>query len=121
MVVATRGVVGGSAPGEAHSGELGKSSSVAAHGTVRPVGRRVSLGGTIRVSSESKKIQIVSWMGRGSKGEDCIIKDHMLGDHDAMSEQIKATIAFMVVGITEEVKAQRAKQAYEVLWLTCWG
>jgi hypothetical protein len=47
MVVAARGTVGGSMPGGAHSGELGKSLSMAAHGAVGPTGRRVSMGGTI--------------------------------------------------------------------------
>jgi hypothetical protein len=60
-------------------------------------------------------------MGRGSEGKDRIIRDHGLGDHKAISGQIKAMIAFMVVGITEKDNTQRAEQAYEVLWLTLWG
>jgi hypothetical protein len=60
-------------------------------------------------------------MGRGSEGKDRIIRDHGLGDHKAISGQIKAMIDFMVVGITEKDNAQRAEQAYEVLWLTLWG
>jgi hypothetical protein len=60
-------------------------------------------------------------MGRGSEGKDRIIRDHGLGDHKVISGQIKAMIAFMVVGITEKDNAQRVEQAYEVLWLTLWG
>jgi hypothetical protein len=41
-------------------------------------------------------------MGRGGKGKNRLIKNHVPGDHEAISGEVKAVIAFMVVGIAEE-------------------
>jgi hypothetical protein len=83
--VAARGAVRGATPRGAGSGELGMSSSVAAHHALVPARWGVPIGGTIGVSSISKKIKIVSWMGRGSEGKNCLIKHHVSGDHKAIS------------------------------------
>jgi hypothetical protein len=58
-------------------------------------------------------------MGRGSEGKNCLIKNHVSGDHEAISGEIKTTIAFMVVGIPEEDNAWSEEQACEMWWLTC--
>jgi hypothetical protein len=90
------------APGGVESSELGTSSSVAARGAVDPARRGVLMGGTTGASSVSKKIQIVSWMGRGGEGKNRLIKNHVSGDHEAISGEVEAAIAFMVVRIAEE-------------------
>jgi hypothetical protein len=41
-------------------------------------------------------------MGRGGEGKNRLIKDHVLGDHETISGEIMAAIAFMVVRISEE-------------------
>jgi hypothetical protein len=46
-------------------------------------------------------------MGRGGEGKNHLIKDHVLGDHEAISVEIKTAIAFMVVGIAEEDSVER--------------
>jgi hypothetical protein len=41
-------------------------------------------------------------MGWGGEGKNHLIKNHMSGDHEAISGEVKATIAFMMVKIAEE-------------------
>jgi hypothetical protein len=57
-------------------------------------------------------------MGRGSEGKSRLIKNHVSGDHKAISGEIKAAIAFIVVRIPEEGSAWSEEQACEVRWLT---
>jgi hypothetical protein len=60
--VAARGAVRGATPRGAGSGELGTSSSVAAHHALVPARWGVPIGGTIGVSSISKKSKLsVGW------------------------------------------------------------
>jgi hypothetical protein len=78
-------MVRGAAPSGADSGELGTSSSMAARGMVGPARRGVSMGGTIGVSSESKKSKSSVGWGEAAKGKNCLIKDHVSGDHETIS------------------------------------
>jgi hypothetical protein len=67
--VAVRGAVRGAAPGGVDSGELGTSSNVATHGAVGLARRGVPMGGTIGVSSESKKSKSSVGWGEATKGK----------------------------------------------------
>jgi hypothetical protein len=48
-------------------------------------------------------------MGRGGEGKNHLIKNHMSKDHEAISGEVKAAIAFMVVEIVEEDTKCRAR------------
>jgi hypothetical protein len=41
-------------------------------------------------------------MGRCSKGEDCLIKNNMLGDDDVVGGEIETPITFVISGVSEE-------------------
>jgi hypothetical protein len=47
--------------------------------------------------------------GRGGEGKNRLIKDHVSRDHVAICGEVKAAIAFMVIGISEEDTACRPR------------
>jgi hypothetical protein len=96
-------------PGGVDSSELGMSLSVATRGTVGPARRGVPMGGTIGVSSKSKKSKSSVGWGEAANGKNRLIKNHMSGDHKAISGEIKAAIAFMMVRIPEEDTTRGAR------------
>jgi hypothetical protein len=60
------------------------------------------MGATPGASSCRKLSKSLVRQGRGSEGEDCLIKDNMSGDDDVVGEKIKTPISFVISRVSEE-------------------